>query len=821
MVLELDKLSPAQRAAVCYNGDHQCLILAGAGSGKTRVLTYRVAWLILNQGLSPASILAITFTNRAANEMRERTELLLGGKGMAAGLELKTFHAFGASFLRHYASYAGLYENFTIYAESDQRSLVKNILNTMSQSGVDGESRTALARQMVSLINKSKEAGLSPEMLAERSISAAEEHEAKVFAIYEAELRANNAVDFADLLVLPLMILRQQPEVCKRFHERYRHILVDEFQDTNAIQLALLKQMKGPKTKLTVVGDDDQSIYSWRGADTSGILDFPSQFGACELFKLEQNYRSTKPILACASKLIAHNVERNEKGLWTATNGGEPVRIIDYLTDRDEARDIVRRIVLAKTRKQNHWQDYAILYRKNSQSIQFETALTSQNVPYQVVGTVSFFEREEIVDLMTYLKVLTNPSDMVGLRRIINKPSRNIGPKLFGRITELMAEKMASGTPRAESFVAALHDIVDNRVTIPRGGAKFIEGCRQVLNIFEKTVGWQTRAPKDTLKIIMEAAAFDEHLQKTVPKKDQSYDEAKERIDQLMGMLDEHQEKSPNDLPSFLENMSLVRSESDSGQDSVKLMSIHGSKGLEFDTVFVTGLEAGILPLERVEASDIEEERRLMYVAMTRAKRHLFITHAKTRYEFGSLKPHDVSSFLNELMPEHVDETICSVEVVRLGQPSFGGARPDLAWSQPQKQRRNMAKTEDSNSGMFDENEPSATRLRRTKVGATQEADLFEADYYEEPTVDALSDVEEPPKPKRSASAYLEVKGLEPASAKSKNGKLITAGVRVSHSVHGQGVALTLETSGKDVKVLVDFKKAGQRMIIARFLERP
>lgn len=811
MTFSLDTLNPPQREAVTYHGDRHCLILAGAGSGKTRVLTHRIAWLI-TQGVSPSSILAITFTNKAATEMRERALALIDEEH--AGLQLSTFHAFGARFLRTYAAYAGIESSFSIYSETEQKALIKKIMTNMSLIGVpqselsesETKKQSTIVSEFMDRLMSWKEAGQSPEEVLSEAKTRQVQNIANVYAQYERELIQNNAVDFAGLLQKPLEILMHNENVRARVQARYRHILVDEFQDTNAVQLQLLEYLCGAGTRLTVVGDDDQSIYTWRGADPGAILHFSDRYGACEIFKLEQNYRSTQPILTCAGNLIACNEVRTEKRLWTDRRGGEKVHVISYESDWDEAADIIGRVICRRRAMCIGWEKIAILYRKNSQSVSFERECTHHAVPYQVVGATGFYEREEIVDLIAYLRLLVNPADTVALRRIINKPARGIGEKTCDKLVELVQKKSAFGVSPVECLRTVLEDIAAGRCRIPRGGAKLASGCQALLTLFERVENWRQRPPRDTLLDIIDETHFLDHLKKVTAKKGQEFSDAEDRIHSLIQELDAHQIKSPNDLPGFLEDMTLIRPEADETRHAVNLMTIHSAKGLEFDLVFIVGAADGVLPLERGGAGcDVEEERRLMYVAMTRARHELTMSYALVSHEYGRQLTQTKSRFFDEMLRPD-DPDVIDFSTVEDSTFKPVSTVPKLAWSS-----QTRAKPTPSAHGYFESADPPVRHFGKKK-SAVQD-DFVPDTFYEEDAIDIHADCH------REGREPEPIHVPDNTTATSRNGRIIKIGTIVSHSIHGRGDVVKLEKTGSDYKATVAFKKAGVRTIIARFLD--
>ena len=837
--ISLESLNQPQRDAVTYCGDKHCLILAGAGSGKTRVLTHRIAWLI-SQGARPSSILAITFTNKAAREMRERAMNLISEH--AHGVQLSTFHAFGARFLRQYAEFAGLEKTFSIYADNEQKNLVKTamqqtgILNPspIEQSDTDKKNENATVNSYLDQVISWKERGTSVQDAQKQAKTREQESMALVYQKYEQLLIANNAVDFAGLLLWPLYILNHVADVKSYIQRKYQYILVDEFQDTNGVQLDLIQALCGPDTQLTVVGDDDQSIYTWRGADPSAILKFEQRYGACEVFKLEQNYRSTKPILTCAGNLIACNRVRTEKRLWTDREGGEPVHIVSYDNDWDEAGGVLESIQKLARSKHISLQQFAVLYRKNSQSVSFERECTRKNIPYQVIGAVGFFEREEIADLMCYLRILVNPTDTMALRRIINKPVRGIGEKSCEKILEFIEKKAAFNKTKSECLRSVLEDIILEKCKIPRAGTKVIEGCKQFLNMLERVENWPERAPHDILNDIISETGYLTYIRKAAEKKGQEFNEVEDRIKSLFETLRSYNDEHPNDLPGFLEEMALVRPESDDQKAAVNLMTIHSAKGLEFDVVYIVGAEQGILPLDRGGCCDLEEERRLMYVAMTRAKKILYISHAEQRHEYGRLSAQSSSNFLDEMVDNNSRNCVDYITAQPRDFGYSGSGNPKLSWSSGRTTTRKPSAASKDDNPFYDL--APAGGIKRKPA---QSQDDFEPDYsYDDDAFDIFDDVIQKSKqsnksqrafgnsanpPSRSESIdalpkSVVEKSRQIVSAVGKNNKKMQVGTAVEHAIHGKGVVIKLEASGNDYKATVSFNKSGQRTIIARFL---
>lgn len=800
-MLNLDELNAPQKQAVTYHGNSHSLILAGAGSGKTRVLTYRIAWL-LSQGYGAGQIIAFTFTNKAAREMRERAMALMDGN-TGAGVMLSTFHAYGARFLHRFGGYAGLEPGtFSIYDESDQKSLLKLILReagflgTASQDSLVLEPKrdAAVLADFHERIQAWKEKGVSVERAKREACMPSEVDCANIYETYERRLLENNAVDFAGLLLWPLSIIRNHARVREEVQSKYLHILVDEFQDTNGVQLDLLEAMCGKDTCISAVGDDDQSIYAWRGADPTAILEFEARFGHCEVFKLEQNYRSTKPILSCAAGLIAHNRNRTQKTLWTETASTEPVHLVAYDDDREEQRDIIETIRQKRLVKDMHWGDFAILFRTNNMSVGFERECAENGIPYRLVASVGFFQREEIVDLMCYLKLVVNPLNQLAFRRVINKPVRGIGEKSAAKILDLAQKKALFGVPVERCLLETLRDISDGKCKIARANARFLEGCREFYELFEKLQDWRHMQPKSILSMIIDETHFDEYLKKN-NKLDEAFADARLRVQSLLDTLESFQSDSDSGLDGFIETMSLVTPEEDQDSDCVKLMTIHAAKGLEFDTVFIAGAEQGILPLERGGICDIEEERRLMYVAITRARRALYISHAENRLMYGHVVSKAKSCFFDELVCK--DDPNSLFEFQDKTYSRYRPGAPKLAWGSHKKEQIRHG------DSFCDEVGEGMVRPIGRKRDKSAEHDAIRKDFEDVAKSYASDEV----RISQDASTVFD-----------KSRRIIQIGSHVSHSIHGDGTVVKIEKTSHEDKVTVNFAKSGQRTIIARFL---
>ncbi|MEJ5239293.1 MAG: UvrD-helicase domain-containing protein [Limisphaera sp.] len=655
-MLDLSVLNPQQREAV-ETLDGPVLVLAGAGTGKTRVITYRIAHLIA-RGVPPDRILAVTFTNKAAREMLERVNELLkarragrGGRETARDARplLCTFHSFGVRLLRRYIERLGYKRNFVIYSESDQLALVRRILGRFSGTGPAVDPAAVLAW----LSRWRNGDGSVPDRLGEETRPLAE----RVRAAYEAGLRACNAVDFDDLLLLPLRLFREQPDVLAECQEQYRYVLVDEYQDTNAVQFELLRLLAGRHRNLCVVGDDDQSIYGWRGAELSNLLDLEQHFPGLRVIRLEQNYRSTNTILRAANALIRNNARRRPKQLWSRKGEGSKIKVRVFANEEEEAAGVVEEIEARRLGRRIPWSAHAILFRTNTQARPLETALRRAGVRYRVVGGQSFFDRREIKDVVAWMKTLVNPEDDISLLRIANVPPRGLGEETMERL-------LARSVERHCSVYAVLQEAVSDE-SLPgrtrqavQGLVGLIEGARAEL------AGLDGAELPEWLQGFLDRLGYFALVRRT--EKDAEAGENRVRnVKEFLAALGEPEnsgngapETSVERLQRFLEEVSLdaERQEEDeaaSAGDAVTLITMHSCKGLEFPHVFIVGLEEGLLPHSRsVAEGSIEEERRLFYVAVTRAMETLHLSHCSARRKYGEWTPCHPSRFLRELPTE-------------------------------------------------------------------------------------------------------------------------------------------------------------------------
>ena len=638
-------LNPAQTKAVEHT-DGPLLIMAGAGSGKTKVLTCKIANL-LAKGVAPWSILAITFTNKAATEMRDRVDRMIG-EG-AKDVWLSTFHSFCAKFLRREIEATGLYKrNFVIYDASDSQVVIKECLKEMN---LDPKQYAPSAVQ--NAISNAKNQLMGPKAMERDADSFFQQKVAEIYKLYAKKLRTNNALDFDDLLMISVLLLEEHEEVRVKYQNRFKYILVDEYQDTNGAQYQLTKILAAKHHNLCVVGDADQSIYGWRGADIRNIMDFEQDYPEARTIKLEQNYRSTKNILAAANAVIEHNINRKKKELWTENTTGEKITVYEAGDERDEAQFIATTVMKQKTIFNASYGDIAILYRTNAQSRVVEETFMRSGIPYTMVGGLKFYDRKEIKDILAYLRVIYNPLDTVSLMRIINVPKRGLGAASLGKIAAY-----------ADANGLTVFDVISNPDTldaIPGITARTKKPLELFATFIFKYMGYQANMHIDDLieKVLEESGYLRELKEENKPENESRIENLKEFIGVARDF--EKSEENPT-LENFLATLSLV-SDIDNAEledDRVTLMTLHAAKGLEFPTVFMIGMEEGLFPHSRtlMDENEIEEERRTCYVGITRAERKLYLTCARQRTIYGKTSPAVRSRFLGEIPEEYTEALI-------------------------------------------------------------------------------------------------------------------------------------------------------------------
>lgn len=633
----LSELNERQREAASHT-EGPLLILAGAGSGKTRVLTYRMAYLIGEKDVAPWNILAITFTNKAAGEMRSRVDRLIGPA--ASGIWVSTFHAMCVRILRRTIDRLGFDRSFAIYDTDDQRTLMRSIIKTMNIDSKMFKERSVLAE-----ISSAKNQMIGVKEYEREASDYREEVISRLYKQYQMQLEANNALDFDDLLLMTIRLFNTCPDVLEEYQQRFRYIMVDEYQDTNRVQFELVRALAGKKGNLCVVGDDDQSIYKFRGADIRNILSFEESFPGAKVVKLEQNYRSTSAILDAANAVIRNNSGRKDKTLWTDNGEGEPIQLHQYEDGNEEAVSVVSDI-RQRVAEGASYDQFAILYRTNAQSRLFEEQLVRRGIPYKLVGGVNFYARREVKDVLAYLKTIESGRDEIALRRIINVPRRGIGDTTINRIAEYARD-------HSIGMFEAMERISDIK-TISRGKANVDSFVLMIQKLRDQAATMTLLELYDT---VLEATGYRDTFD------DMDDTEAEERLDNLSELRSkladyiiecEEEEKVPS-LPDFLQDVALVTDLDllEEEADYVVLMTLHGAKGLEFEQVYMTGMEDGIFPgfmsITSGDEEELEEERRLCYVGITRAKRRLTLTCARRRMLRGETRAFRISRFVGEI----------------------------------------------------------------------------------------------------------------------------------------------------------------------------
>jgi DNA helicase-2/ATP-dependent DNA helicase PcrA len=647
MTLTLKDLSSVQLNAAISKNQH-ILILAGAGSGKTRTLTYRIANLIHETKVDPSNILAVTFTNKAAREMKGRVEKL--AKGNLSKLWIGTFHSMFSRLLRIESKALSYGTDFTIYDTDDQVNAIKKVMSMLNIPQQLHSPKLFQAK-----ISQAKNKMVVPEKKDEKKDDNFDILLPDVFHRYNEFLRENNAVDFDDLLLLPIKLFDDHPQILKKYQRKFKYILVDEYQDTNKAQYSLIHKLIDKKCHICVVGDEDQSIYRWRGADINNILNFKEDFPEAEVFRLEENYRSNKYILNGAAAVISHNTERLGKKLWTNRKDGDLIILMEAENESDEAKKIVENIHKEMFSKKRSFKDIAILYRTNSQSRALEDELRKNAISYAIVGGVKFYDRKEIKDILAYLKVITNPRDSVSLRRIVNFPLRGIGDTTVGKIEKF-----------AEAINISLLEGMGKVREIPSISAGM---ANRVVEFHEMITKYQKSNKKISSAELTSSLTHETGIITHLKNEYEQY-ESESRIENVNELLntiqifctEREKEKKDSSLSAFLENVALL-SDIDSmntTRNSVTMMTLHSSKGLEFPVVFITGMETGLFPLQRNFADnlELEEERRLLYVGMTRAEENLYLSYARSRRRFNNINYTSPSLFLDEIPAEFIDDKL-------------------------------------------------------------------------------------------------------------------------------------------------------------------
>jgi DNA helicase-2/ATP-dependent DNA helicase PcrA len=737
-MIDLSGLNPQQREAVTH-GEGPLLVLAGAGSGKTRVITYRIAWLIGERGVHPSQILAVTFTNKAANEMLSRVERLVPHIG--ARPWIGTFHSTSLRMLRRYADRLGYTKSFAIYDTSDQLTLVRRVMRELQMSDEAFPPRAILNR-----ISNAKNDLIGPAEYEKTNLDFFGTRVSEVYRLYQRRLKEFDAMDFDDLIGNYVLLLQQHEDVRNELHERFPYLLIDEYQDTNHAQYILIKSVAGPKGNVIAVGDEDQSIYRFRGADINNILNFERDFPGARIIKLEQNYRSTGNILDAATGVVANNIARKGKKLFTDSGSGDPVRIVTASTDREEAQFVLEKINALQPKYK--LTDFAVLFRTNAQSRPFEEELLRANMPYVVVGGVKFYEHAEIKDVLAFVRLAVRPHDTPSVERVINVPSRGIGDTTVKALNEEAARANAS-----------LWSIIEARLDfLPPRAAKAVGEFRDIVHDLQRAAA---NPVPEFLDYVLLRTGYRRMLQESRDVQDES---RLQNIDELINSAREFVEQNPTaSLADYLDSLTLMTDlDRYEAQKGVTLMTLHAAKGLEFKVVFLAGMEVGILPHSQSleENDDIEEERRLCYVGMTRAREQLYCLYALERRVHGMMRDQRPSPFVDEI-PEAVREE------VRLGRFA-----------------------------------PSSLSMRRADrvAGGRVRGDAINtvASFF------------------KNAPVQFDPNSIRPARVETRSVEL-KRGARVRHEQFGDGTILTMEGQGPDAKLTVYFDRAGSKKFIAKY----
>ena len=814
----LSQLSEQQREAV-KSGDGPLLILAGAGSGKTRVIAHRIAYLIAERAVWPRNIIAVTFTNKAAEEMRNRVSKLLEGLELGSAPLISTFHSLCVRILRRdiEALQAGYSRSFTIYDQDDAVRLTRNCIRDL---GLDEKQLTP--RSVQGAISAAKNRGEDAEAFSTRAqfIDERRASIARVFQQYEERLHRNNALDFDDLLIKTVRLLRDVAEVRDRYNERFRYLLVDEYQDTNLLQFSLIRLLTEKQQNICVVGDPDQSIYRWRGADITNILKFEEHFPSAKVIRLEENYRSTQNILDLAGGLIKHNIERKEKALWTQNPRGEQIRYYQAMDAESEARFVARKIEEHRSRESNI--RAAVLYRTNSQSRVFEEAMRRASLSYNIVGGFSFYERMEVRDIIAYLKLAMNPHDSIALQRVINTPTRGIGKMTLDEI-ELRAREMGT------SYWEAIASLTENEERLSARAVASLGNFQKIISGLTAKVAAALESDSPVSDLV-KAAIFDSGYENAL--KAENNDEAEARLENLQELVNaavDYDAQGDEGLRDFIDHSALVADTDQYKSDvPVTLMTAHSAKGLEFPLVFIVGLEDGLFPHSRSlsDASDIEEERRLAYVAMTRAEKYLYVTHAVKRRVYGEELASEPSQFLNEMPLELIEDLSRGRSWLSFARGSkaleravgsleyefdeSADAAPDERYEVP---------AESGDSGRL-----SAKRPGKKYPGKTYDSvESIEEFFRKRATQLGTRSNAQPGKGGRvgaspsyqsgnSRSAHEAGKDVRPPSVQD-----FLPGSYVRHAKYGRGLVLRREGTGDQLKLTVSFPGYGQKKLVEKY----
>jgi ATP-dependent DNA helicase UvrD/PcrA len=764
-MLDLSGLNPQQREAVTH-GTGPLLVLAGAGSGKTRVITYRIGYLMGELGVRPPNILAVTFTNKAAAEMLHRVDQLVPPTGGARPW-IGTFHSTSLRILRRYADRLGYTKSFAVYDTSDQLTLIRRSMRELNVNDEAFPPRSVLSR-----ISSAKNELIDPVEYEKTSLDFFSSRAAEIYRVYQKRLREFDAMDFDDLIGNYVQLLEKHEDVRTELHDRFKHLLIDEYQDTNRAQYVLVKLLAGKEGNIMAVGDEDQSIYRFRGADINNILNFERDFPGAKIVKLEQNYRSTGNILAAATGVVSNNIARKGKTLFTAGGKGDPVRIVTASNEREEAQFVLEKI--SGLRSKYKLTDFAVLFRTNAQSRPFEEELLRANLPYSVVGGVKFYERAEIKDILSYVRLSIRPHDTPSIERVINSPTRGIGDTTVTTLSEQANEANVSLWTIIEGDLAFL----------ATRAAKAVREFREIVHDLQRAV---TNPIPEFVEYVLVRTGYRRMLQESRDLQDES---RLENLEELLNSAREYSEQnSGSALADYLDSLTLMsdldRYESQKG---VTLMTLHSAKGLEYKVVFLAGMEEGVLPhsQSREDTDDLEEERRLCYVGMTRAREMLFCLHAHERRLHGKFREQNASTFLEEIPQD-------ATEHVRLAS---WRSKPlsTTSWNRPQPGRTSPSNAAPQRFNNIPRSAPPAPRPAKPDSASGVLSFFQNAPVQFDP------------------SAIRAVKQSESASASE-----LKRGEKVQHEQFGIGTILTMEGSGPNAKLTVYFQGHGSKKFIAKY----
>ena len=824
----LNDLNEAQRAAVEYI-DGPSLVIAGAGSGKTRVLTYKIAYL-LSQGMKPWSIMALTFTNKAAREMKERIGKLVGND-LAQHLYMGTFHSIFSRILRAEAEHIGFNNNFTIYDESDSRSLIKAIVKEMELD--DKKYKPAAVHAKISMAKNnlmSAAAYESDAAIFEQNKRAQIPEVGKIFVAYVQRCKQANAMDFDDLLTLTYQLFREHEDIRHKYAARFDYVLVDEYQDTNHVQMSIVMQLCQEKQRVCAVGDDSQSIYSFRGANIDNILNYQRQFQGTRLFKLEQNYRSTQTIVEAANSLIKHNRNQIPKDVFSENAKGEKIQYKPAYSDKEEAVIVAKDVKRIRREDGCQYSDFAILYRTNAQSRSFEEEFRKQGIPYRIYGGLSFYQRKEIKDIIAYFRLVANPDDEEAIKRIINYPARGIGATTVLKIADCAHQNQVS-------FWAVIGTPEQYGLAVNKGTMNKLETFRLLISSFIERA--QTTDVYELGDAIIKESGISQDIMSGKDADDLARQEnLEEFLSGMSAFVEERREEGRFDelfLQDYLQDVALLTdadSDGDKDEPRVSLMTVHAAKGLEFPTVFVVGLEENIFPspLSAASLRELEEERRLLYVAITRAEKHCILTNAKNRWRYGKMEFDNPSRFIDEIDGKLIDS------LDEAGGSLFGSRADSMSdqpeWARAQRSRRPWEDAEQPRySSRYQNSKPVASQFV-----ADPKPSLFDDEPETSHTSGRSSLSEGNFKSVRALNAakrYMETHSSHPASRSTESSAAsvsssaassagssscgLQEGMKIEHQRFGRGTVLKIEGTGENTKATVEFVHSGTKQLLLKY----